>query len=233
MKKQFERMTRLVGEEAMTKLENSRVIVFGVGGVGGYVVEALARAGVGAIDVVDNDIFSETNLNRQILALHSTVGRSKVKVAGERIHDINPDCKVTEYEMFYLPETADQIDLSKVDYIVDAIDTVSAKLELVMRAKELGIPILCSMGTGNKLDPTKLAVTDIYKTSICPLAKVMRHECKKRGIKKLKVLYSTELPIKTANVVEGGRRGVPGSSAFVPSAAGLIIASEVVRDLIK
>lgn len=201
-------------------------------------MEALARSGVGALDLIDNDTVSLTNLNRQIIALHDTIGRQKTEVAAERVRAINPDCAVTLHNVFYLPETADRFDFTQYDYIVDAIDTVSGKLRLIQSAKEAGVPIICSMGTGNKLDPTKLAVDDISRTSVCPLAKVMRYECRKRGLKKVKVVYSTEEPVKPdvraekdCDAEKGKRRVIPGSTAFVPAAAGLIIAAQVVKDL--
>ena len=231
----FIRTRLLFGQDAMEKLANSRVAVFGLGGVGGYVCEALARSGVGALDLIDNDTVSESNLNRQILALRSTLGQCKTDAAKARVLDINPACRVTTYNTFFLPETADQFDFTLYDYIVDAIDTVAGKLCLAQKAQDAGTPIIASMGTGNKLDPTQLEITDLYKTEVCPLARVMRYECRKRGIKKLKVLYSREIPI-TPRAEETpdnptGRRSVPGSTAFVPPAAGLIIAAEVVRDL--
>ncbi len=234
--KRFERFAMLVGEESLEKLKNSKVVVFGVGGVGGYVCEALCRSGVGRIDVVDNDTVSVTNINRQIIALEDTVGKSKTAVISERMKRINPDVCVTEYNTFYLPETADKIDLSVYDYVVDAIDTVSGKIELAVRCQKLGVPIVSSMGTGNKLDPTKIVVTDVYKTKICPLARVMRNLCKKNGIKKLKVVYSEEEPISPIFQPEENanpNKSIPASSAFVPPAAGLAIASLVVRDLLS
>ncbi len=241
MKDELIRTELLLGAQALEKLKNSRVCVFGVGGVGGYVVEALARSGVGAIDIVDNDEVAMSNINRQIIALHSTVGKDKVDVARDRIHDINPDCVVTCHKCFYLPETSSEFDFNEYDYVVDAIDTVTAKIDIIMKCQELAVPIISSMGTGNKLDPTKIKVTDIYKTEIDPLAKVMRRELKKRGIKKLKVVYSNEEPIKPdkemigAELIASGsaKRTVPGSTAFVPPVAGLIIGREVVMDLIK
>lgn len=225
MENQNTRTIAVLGEAAIEKLKKCRVAVFGVGGVGSYVVEALARAGVGAIDLIDNDTFNVTNINRQMYATHKTIGQYKVDVACERILDINPECNVTAHKMFYLPENADNIDLSQYDYIVDAIDTVAAKVELVINADKCGIPIISSMGTGNKLHPEMFEVTDIYKTSVCPLAKVMRTRLKKEGIKKLKVVYSKEEPIKNAD-------NIIGSVPFVPSVAGLIIAGEVIKDLI-
>lgn len=232
----FQRFEMLVGTDAVEKLKNKKVIVFGVGGVGGYVCEALCRSGVGRIDVVDNDTVSVTNINRQIIAVTDTVGMSKTAVMAERMKSINPDVKVTEYNMFYLPETAEEIDLSKYDFVVDAIDTVSGKMELAIRCQKLGVPLVSSMGTGNKLDPTKIVVTDIYKTKICPLARVMRNLCKKNGIKKLTVVYSEEEPISPLFQPEENdnpNKSIPASSAFVPPAAGLTIASFVVRNLIK
>lgn len=231
---QFERFELLLGTEALEKLNNSRVAVFGVGGVGGYTVEALARSGVGRLDLIDSDTVSLTNLNRQIIALHSTLGQYKTDVAAARVRDINPECEVTVHRMFYLPETAEQFDFTEYDYIVDAIDTVSGKLELALRAQEAGTPIISSMGTGNKLDPTAFEVADISKTSVCPLARVMRLECRKRGIKKLKVVYSKEQarkPLSIPSESDGTRRSIPASTAFVPSVAGLIIAGEVIKDL--
>ena len=237
---QFSRTELLVGREAMNTLQNARVAVFGVGGVGGYTVEALARSGVGALELIDNDTVSLTNLNRQIIALHSTVGRAKVEVCRERILDINPECRVTIHQTFFLPETSDRFDFSQYDYVVDAIDTVKGKLELALKAQEAGVPIISSMGAGNKLDPTAFEVCDISKTSVCPLARVMRLECRKRGIKKLKVVYSKEQAVRpfadiAAEVREEDvvRRDIPGSMAFVPSVAGLIIAGEVIKELLK
>ena len=214
--------------------------MFGIGGVGGYTVEALARSGVGALDLIDNDTVSITNLNRQIIALHSTVGQYKVDVAAARIHDINPDCVVKTHRAFVLPENIGDFDFSRYDYVVDAIDTVSGKLALALHAQEAGVPVISSMGTGNKLDPTAFEVCDISETSFCPLARVMRTECRKRGVKKLKVVYSREEAVKPdpALVAARGeqsdvRRSIPASSAFVPSVAGLIIAGEVIKDLIR
>ncbi len=231
MSDKFVRTRNLIGDEAMEKLANSRVAVFGIGGVGGHVVEALVRSGVGAIDLIDRDTVAKSNINRQIIATLSTVGMNKVDAMKERIADINPNCKVNAYPCFYLPETKDQFDFSQYDYVVDAVDTVTAKLTLVCEAKEKGVPIISSMGAGNKLNPAMFEVADIYKTSVCPLAKVMRRELKKRGITELKVVYSKEEAIKPDN--ESGEERVPGSTAFVPSVAGLIIASEVIKDLIK
>ena len=231
MKEEFIRTSLLIGEDAVERLKNSRVIVFGVGGVGGFVIEALARAGVGSISMVDHDTVSLSNINRQIVADHTTVGRLKVDVMKERINRINPECKVMVHDCFYLPEKPDDFDFTQYDYIVDAVDTVTAKIEIIMQAKSCGTKIISSMGTGNKLDPTKFEVTDIFKTSVCPLAKVMRRELKKRGVKSLKVLYSTEMPHKQTIIAEGEKRPVPGSISFVPSAAGLIIAGEVIKEL--
>ena len=232
----FQRFEMLVGTDNVNALKNKNVIVFGVGGVGGYVCEALARSGVGQIDVVDNDTVSITNINRQIVATSETVGKNKTAVMAERMKSINPEICVNEYNMFYLPETAEQIDISKYDFVVDAIDTVSGKLELAVRCQRLGIPLVSSMGTGNKLDPTKIVVTDIYKTKICPLARVMRNLCKKNGIKKLAVVYSEEepkTPIFQPDENANLSKSIPASSAFVPPAAGLVIASYVVQNLIK
>ncbi len=230
MESQFCRTELIVGSEALEKLHRSKVAVFGVGGVGSFVVEGLARAGVGNFILVDNDVVDLSNLNRQIIATHSSIGRTKVDVAKERILDINPECHVVTFRKFFLPESEDFIN-EPIDYIVDCVDTVSAKLELVVRAKAKGIPIISSMGTGNKLDPTRFEVTDIYKTSVCPLAKVIRRELKSRNIDGLKVVYSKEEPIR-GNASNKGNR-VPGSVSFVPSVAGMIIAGEVFKDLIK
>ena len=250
----FARTRMLLGEESLNKLTEARVIVFGIGGVGGYVAEALARSGVGHIELVDKDVVDETNINRQIIALHSTIGRYKTEVMKDRILDINPEAEVITHNLFYLPDTAneyektkeyDRIDFSTYDYVVDAVDTVTAKLFIIEKASEYNIPIISSMGAGNKLDPTSFRVADIYKTSVCPLAKVMRRELKKRGIKKLKCVYSTEEALsvnenmsdKEADQIEdrekkaGRKKQTPGSVAFVPSVAGLIIAGEVVKDL--
>lgn len=245
---QFSRTRLVFGKEAMDKLKGARVAVFGIGGVGGYTVEALARSGVGAIDIIDDDKVCLTNINRQIIATRKTVGKYKVDVAKERIEDINPDCKVTAFKTFYMPETADQFDFTQYDYVVDAIDTVTGKIALIENAKKAGTPIISSMGAGNKVDPTAFEVTDIYKTSVCPLAKVMRYELKRRGIRKLKVVYSKEKPIPPIDdmaiscrqhcICPPGtarkctqRRQVPGSTAFVPSVVGLIIAGEVIKDI--
>lgn len=237
---QFSRTELLLGKEAMERLKNARVAVFGVGGVGGYVCEALARSGVGAFDLIDNDDVSLTNLNRQIIATHKTIGRAKVEVMRERILDINPKANVWIHECFFLPENASEFDFSKYDYVVDAVDTVTAKLEIIMKAKEANVPVISSMGAGNKIDASKFLVADIYKTKVCPLAKVMRRELKKRGVKKLKVVYSEEealMPIANEAMKEElsttGKRSIPGSIAFVPSVAGLILAGEVVKDIAK
>ena len=226
----------LVGKDGVSSLKEKRVIVFGIGGVGGYVCEALARSGVGRIDVVDNDTVSITNINRQIIATSDTVGKNKTAVMAKRMKSINPDVEVAEYNMFYLPETAGELDLSQYDFVVDAIDTVSGKIELALRCQGMGVPIVSSMGTGNKLDPTRIVVTDIYKTKICPLARVMRNLCKKNGIKKLTVVYSEEEPVTPLFQPEENdnpNKSIPASSAFVPPCAGLTIASYVVQNLIK
>ena len=242
----------LLGTENIKKLENATVAVFGIGGVGGFATEALARSGIGNLELIDHDTVSVSNINRQIVALHSTVGKYKVDVMKDRILDINPNIQVTVHKCFYLPETAEQFDFSKYDYVVDCIDTVTGKLQLVEAAKAAGVPIICSMGAGNKLDPTAFEVADISKTSVCPLAKVMRRELKKRNIKGVKVVYSKEEPVEAkvktpgeyeANTVDavmldenetkntGRRKSIPGSCAFVPSVAGLILAGEVIKDL--
>lgn len=231
---QFSRTELIFGEEALEKLANARVAVFGVGGVGGYAVEALARSGVGALDIIDNDTVALSNINRQIIALHSTIGEYKVDAAAKRILDINPNIKLKAYKTFFTPETADTFDFSEYDYVIDAIDTVVGKIELVMKAQAAGTPIICSMGAGNKIDPTKFQVADIYKTSVCPLARVMRYELKKRRVKHLKCVFSTEEPITPRQSEEiSGKRQTPGSCAFVPSVAGLIIAGEVIKDIIN
>ena len=245
---QFSRTELLLGKDAMQKLSESRVAVFGVGGVGGYVCEALVRSGVGAFDLIDDDKICITNINRQIYALRSTVGKYKVDVAKDRILDINPNAVVNTYKTFYTPETADEFDFSQYDYVVDAIDTVVGKLKIVEKAKEAKVPVISSMGAGNKMNAAMFEVTDIFRTSVCPLAKVMRQELKKRKIRKLKVVYSKEVPIKPNDDIEisckkhcvcppgtvrkcTARRQIPGSNAFVPSVVGLIIAGEVVKDL--
>lgn len=229
----FSRFELLVGEDNIQKLNQAHVIVFGVGGVGGYVVEALVRSGIGHITIVDNDVISLSNLNRQIIATQETIGQKKVDVMKKRILSIHPECDVTTLDMFYLPETADQIDLSQYDYVVDAIDTITSKIELAVRCDQK-IPLISSMGTGNKMNPALLQVSDIYKTSVCPLAKVMRRELKKRRVKHLKVVYSQELPMKPyASDEITHKRVIPGSTSFVPSSAGLLIASAVIKDLLK
>ena len=245
---QFSRTQLLLGKEAMDRLAQARVAVFGIGGVGGYVVEALVRSGVGAIDLIDDDKVCLTNLNRQIIATRKTIGKYKTEVMKERILDINPDCKVEVHNCFYLPENKDEFDFTAYSYVVDAVDTVTAKIQLVMQAQETNTPIIRSMGAGNKLNPAEFEVADIYKTSVCPLAKVMRRELKKRGVRKLKVVYSKEKAIRPIEdesiscrnhcVCPPGaartcneRRDIPGSTAFVPAVAGLIIASEVIKDL--
>ena len=229
MQEQLSRTEMLIGSDGLEKLKNARVAVFGIGGVGGYVVEALARSGVGAFDLIDSDTVALSNLNRQIIATRDTMGKYKTEVMRERIHSICPDTEVNVHNCFYLPDTRDQFDFSQYDYVVDAVDTVTAKIDLIMSAKEAGVPIISSMGAGNKMNPAMFEVADIYKTSVCPLAKVMRKELKKRGVDHLKVVYSKEEAIKRET---DERKPVPGSIAFVPSVAGLIIASEVVKDLI-
>lgn len=224
--KRFERTELLIGKENLEKLKKANIIIFGVGGVGSYVAEAAARCGIGRITLVDKDVVDITNINRQIIALTSTIGRPKTSVMAERIRDINPECQVTEFQCFYTKDK--EIDISGYDYVIDAIDTVSSKIALIEEADSLNIPIISCMGTGNKLYPEKFEIADIYKTSVCPLAKVMRHELKKRGIKKLKVLYSKEEPKRSC---ENGR--IPASISFVPSVAGLIIAGEMVKDILK
>ena len=232
----LERTALLFGPEAMERLARSSVAVFGLGGVGGYVVEALARSGVGALDLIDSDTVSLSNRNRQLLATEATLGRSKAAAAAERVHSINPDCRVRCRELFYLPETRDQFDFHDYDYVVDAIDTVTGKLTLIEAAREAGTPIISSMGTGNKTEASLLEVADLYETSVCPLARIMRRECRRRGIEQLKVVYSREKPLRPLEKIrtpeEKGRRDIPGSTAFVPGAAGLILAGEVVKDLI-
>ena len=238
MQNQFSRTEILLGKDGIDCLKKSRVAVFGIGGVGGYVAEALARSGVGALDLIDNDEVSLTNINRQIIALHSTVGRPKVDVMKERILDINPECNVRIFQCFYLPETKNLFDFTEYNYVVDAVDTVTAKIQLIVQAKEAGVPIISSMGAGNKLNPASFEVADISQTSVCPLARVMRQECKKREIKDVKVVYSKEKPVESKlteeekkSAEQKGNGLAPGSCAFVPSVAGLIIASEVVKDL--
>ena len=239
MLNEFSRTERLLGQTAMEKLANARVAVFGIGGVGGHVTEALARSGISHLDLIDNDTVSLTNINRQIIALHSTIGRPKVEVMKERIMDINPNADVRAFQCFFLPEAQNQFDFSQYDYVIDAVDTVTAKIALITKAKATGTPIICSMGAGNKLDPTAFEVADISQTSVCPLARVMRQECKKRGLSKVKVVYSKEKPVEApgtaaqSEVELKGTSPAPGSCAFVPSVAGLIIAAEVIKDLTK
>lgn len=235
MNDSFSRTALLLGDEALSRLKNVRVAVFGVGGVGGYAVEALARSGVGALDLIDNDTVAQSNINRQIIALNSTVGQFKADVAAKRVLDINPECKVRAVKVFYMPESADKFDFTQYDYIIDAIDTVKGKLALARQAQDAGTPIISCMGAGNKLDPTSFEVADIYDTSICPLARIMRKECRARGIRHLKVVYSKEMPVRPVKKCEEQtvRRDTPGSVSFVPSVAGLILAGEVVKDLIK
>lgn len=232
METEFSRAELLLGEEGVRTLKEKTVLIFGLGGVGSYVAEGLARGGVGHLILVDNDTVNITNINRQLIALHSTVGMPKTAVTATRIKDICPETKVTEHTLFYLPETADEISFDGVDYIVDAIDTVSGKLEIAVRAKAANVPLISCMGTGNKLDASRLTVTDIYKTDTCPLAKVMRRELKKRGVDTLKVIYSTEPPIPVPPPA-AGERATPGSVSFVPSVAGLLAAGEVIKDLLK
>ncbi|MBQ1193422.1 MAG: tRNA threonylcarbamoyladenosine dehydratase [Lachnospiraceae bacterium] len=231
MEEQFSRTELLLGTEGVLRLKNARVAVFGVGGVGGFAVEALARAGIGTLDLIDKDDISVSNINRQIVATHSTVGKLKTDVAKDRILDINPNAVVNTFHTFYLPETADMFDFTQYDYIIDAIDTVTGKIQLIMEADKTGTPIISSMGAGNKLDASAFRVADIYKTNVCPLAKVMRRELKKRGIKKLKVVYSEEQPLKINAETQDIRKAVPGSVSFVPSVAGLILAGEVIKDI--
>ncbi len=250
MLNQFSRTQLLYGAEMMERLAASRVAVFGIGGVGGYAVEALARSGVGALDLIDDDRVCLTNINRQILATRKTVGKYKVDVAEERVHDINPDCEVRTFKTFFLPDTQDLFDFREYDYVIDAIDTVTGKLSIIEKAKNENVPVISSMGAGNKVNASMFEVSDIYKTSVCPLAKVMRHECRKRGIESLKVVYSKEKPIRPLEdmsiscrkhcICPPGtarkcteRRDIPGSTAFVPSVVGLIIAGEVINDLSK
>jgi len=231
MKEQYSRTALLFGEAAVERLRASRVAVFGIGGVGGAAAEALARAGVGEIDLIDSDCVSESNINRQIIALHSTVGRPKTEVCAERIADIDPDTRVNLHNMFFLPENCGEIDFSAFEYVIDAIDTVSGKLSIIECAVRAGVPVISSMGTGNKVDPSALRVSDIYKTSVCPLAKVMRRELRARGIKKLPVVWSPEEPRQTSVPGEAGRRAIPASCSFVPPVAGYILAGEVIRHL--
>lgn len=237
---QFSRSALLLGEEAINHLADCRVAVFGIGGVGGFVVEALARGGIGQLDLIDHDTVALSNLNRQIIATYKTLGAYKVDAAMERIHDIAPSCRVTARKLFFTPETADQFDFHAYDYVVDAIDTVTGKIELILRSQACNTPIISAMGAGNKLDPTAFEVADIYETSVCPLAKVMRRELKKRGVKHLKVVYSKETPIAprvpaesaSETNVGSGRRSTPGSTSFVPSVVGMIMGGEVIKDLL-
>lgn len=233
MSEKFSRTELLIGQESMQKLAKSRVAIFGIGGVGGYVVEALARSGIGELDLIDNDVVSESNINRQIIATTKTIGLPKVEVAKKRLFEINPNIKVNIYQTFYTPETAGMFDFSKYDYVVDAIDTVVGKLQLIEEAKKYNIPVICAMGAGNKLNPSMFEVADITQTSVCPLARVIRTELKKRKITDVKVVYSKEIPIKTGIKDEITGKAVPGSIAFVPPVVGLIIAGEVIKDLIK
>ena len=238
MDEAFARTGLLLGEGALQKLAHSRVVVFGLGGVGGYVTEALARSGVGALDLVDHDCISLTNINRQLFATRHTIGQKKVEIAKDRVEAINPACTVRVYPVFYLPETRDQFDFTQYDYVVDAIDTVTGKLDLIENAKQCGTPVISAMGAGNKTDPTAFRVADLYDTSVCPLARIMRRECRRRGIESLKVVYSKEPPLcreeqfDSTEELPAGRRALPGSVAFVPSVMGLILAGEVVKDLI-
>lgn len=237
MQNQFSRTKLLLGEEAMKKLAKSRVAVFGIGGVGGHAAEALVRSGIGAIDIIDNDKVSLSNINRQIYATLDTVGEYKVDVAEKRIRQINADIEINAHKTFYMPDTSQMFDFTQYDYIIDAIDTVTGKIEIIVNAKKAGTPVISSMGAGNKLDPTAFEVADIYKTSVCPLARVMRYELKRRNIENLKVVYSKEKPLASLGDCceenETSRRQIPGSTAFVPSVAGLIIAGEVIKDLTK
>ncbi len=234
MSEELSRTELLYGKEAIKKLSSSRIAVFGIGGVGGYVTEALARSGIGALDLIDNDTVALSNINRQIIATHSSVGKYKVDVAAERIKDINPDCRIKVFKLFFLPDDQGDINFKDYDYIVDAVDTVTAKLTIIENAKKAGVPVISSMGTGNKLDPSSLKISDLYNTSVCPLAKVMRRECRKRGIDSLKVVYSEEEPRKPMenSPTDPVRRSIPGSTSFVPPTAGLMIAGEVIINLI-
>ena len=227
----FLRTEMLLGADAIARLQNARVAVFGLGGVGGHLAEALARSGIGSLDLIDGDVFAESNLNRQLFALRSTLGVSKVEAAKARIADIVPSCRVTAIHEFFLPETAEKWDFSQYDYVADAIDTVAGKIELVLRCKAANVPIICAMGAGNKLDPTMLRVADLSKTKVCPLARIMRIELRKRGVQHLKVVYSEEPPRKPADLDPSGKRQTPGSTAFVPSAMGLVMAGEIIKDL--
>ena len=243
MREQFVRTEALIGKDAMEKLQRSRVAVFGLGGVGGYVCEALVRSGIGHFDLIDHDKVSITNLNRQIIATHATIGLDKADVVKERMLSINPDAEIRLYKAFFLPENADEFPFKEYEYVVDAVDTVTAKIELVLRSQSAGVPVISSMGTGNKLDPGKLRIADIYETKVCPLARVMRRELRKRDVNALKVVYSEEIPVRPADDEKSllmgeapagsTRRDIPGSTAFVPAAAGLMIASEIVRDICR
>lgn len=230
--KQFSRTEILLGEKSMEKLRSACVAIFGIGGVGGYVAESLVRSGIGNFVLIDNDEVSLTNLNRQIIATHSSLGMAKVECMKERMLDINPEVNVVCKKMFFLPENSDEIDFSKFDYVVDAIDTISAKIEIIMKCQKHDIPVISAMGAGNKLDPSRFKVSDVYKTSVCPLARVMRNELKKRGVKKLKVVYSDESPKKVGIKDEQSGKMIPGSISFSPASCGLVIASEVIKDLI-
>ena len=229
-KEQLSRTALLLGDDAVERLSQARVAVFGVGGVGGFAAEALARSGIGALDLIDGDVVSLSNLNRQIIALHSTVGKAKTEVMAQRIRDIDPDIRLTLHTCFFTPENAGDFDFTQYDYIIDAVDMVTAKIQLAVQAQAAGVPIISCMGAGNKLDPSAFEVSDLYKTSVCPLARVMRRELKARGIRKMKVVYSKEEPRKVDGPTENGRH-IPGSIAFVPSAAGLVLAGEVIREL--
>ena len=236
MMKEFSRTELLLGADGMKKLKNARIAVFGIGGVGGYAVEALARSGVGALDLIDKDVVSLSNINRQIIALHSTVGKPKVQVAAERVADIAPACVVRTFRTFYGPQTAALFDFTQYDYVIDAIDTVTGKIALILQAQAAGTPVISSMGAGNKLDPTAFEVADIYGTSVCPLARIMRKELRRRGVKRLKVVYSKEEALTPEGEIDElpeGRRALPGSAAFVPSVAGLILAGEVIKDIVS
>ncbi len=233
MTQEFSRAELLLGTAALEKLRSSRVAIFGIGGVGGYAVEALARSGVGQLDLIDNDRISPSNINRQIIALHSTLGKLKVDAAAERIRDICPDTQVRCHPLFFLPETADCFDFSVFDYVIDAIDTVSGKIEIILRAQQAGTPVISAMGAGNKLDPGRFQVADIYDTRVCPLARAMRNLLKKKGVRQLKVVYSDEAPIQTERRIEEAGRVLPGSVAFVPPVMGLMLAGEVIKDLVS
>lgn len=240
MQEQFSRTELLLGSKAMQKLADSRVAVFGIGGVGGHAAEALARSGIGEFDLIDNDVISQSNINRQVIATIKTIGRYKADVMEERILDINPCAKIHKYKTFFLPGNTENFPFEKYSYIIDAVDTVTAKIGIILEAKKAGTPVISSMGAGNKLEASQFKVSDIYNTKVCPLAKVMRHELKKRGIKKLKVVYSEEIPLNPGSIKDiedtekqNTKRKVPGSVAFVPSVAGLIIAGEVVKDLLQ